>query len=68
VVHESGLAAGGCGRAVSETPYDLQRDFVKFDPPRNASLSAYGLAQFVALAAADSHFLTLLPKQATALS
>jgi sterol desaturase/sphingolipid hydroxylase (fatty acid hydroxylase superfamily) len=48
--------------------YDLGRDFVKFDPPRSASLSAYGLAQFVALAVANSHFLTLLPKQGTALS
>ncbi len=45
-------------------PYDPRVDFAKFDPPRHAWLSAYGLAQFIALAAANSHFLTLLPRQA----
>ena len=49
-------------------PYDPRVDFVKFDPPRNVALSAYGLVQFVALIAANSQFLALLPKQATALN
>jgi alkylglycerol monooxygenase len=47
-------------------PYDPRTDFVKFDPPRSALLSAYGLAQFAVLIAANSHFLALLPKQGTA--
>jgi alkylglycerol monooxygenase len=46
--------------------YDPKRDFVKFDPPRSVALSAYGLAQFLALMAANSHFLALLAKQPTA--
>jgi hypothetical protein len=49
-------------------PYDPRADFVKFDPPRNVSLSLYGLIQFVALIAANSQFLALLPKQSTALN
>jgi sterol desaturase/sphingolipid hydroxylase (fatty acid hydroxylase superfamily) len=47
-------------------PYDPRVDFVKFDPPRNVALSAYGLAQFIVLVAANSHFLFLLPKQPAA--
>ncbi|MGA2133530.1 MAG: hypothetical protein ABSH50_14645 [Bryobacteraceae bacterium] len=43
-------------------------DFVKYDPPRNALLSAYGLVQFVVLIGANSHFLALLPKQAAVLN
>jgi hypothetical protein len=49
-------------------PYDPRVDFVKFDPPRNVALSVYGLVQFVALIAANSQFLALLPKQAAALN
>jgi hypothetical protein len=45
--------------------YDLHRDFVKYDPPVSVSLSLYGFVQFVALLAANSHFLALLPKQST---
>jgi hypothetical protein len=48
--------------------YDPHLDFVKFDPPRNVALSLYGLVQFVALIAANSQFLALLPKQATPLN
>ena len=44
--------------------YDPRTDFMKYDPPRSALLSAYGLVQFAALIAANSHFLALLPKQA----
>jgi hypothetical protein len=43
--------------------YDPRRDFVKYHPPVSISLSVYGLVQFVALMAANSHFLALLPKQ-----
>jgi hypothetical protein len=49
-------------------PYDPRVDFAKFDPPRNTLLSAYGLIQFVALVAANSQFLALLPKQSAALT
>jgi hypothetical protein len=49
-------------------PYDPRVDFVKFDPPRNVALSAYGLVQFVVLIAANSQFLALLPKQPTSLN
>jgi hypothetical protein len=48
--------------------YDPHLDFVKYDPPRNALLSAYGLVQFVVLIGANSHFLALLPKQAAVLN
>lgn len=48
--------------------YGPHRDFVKFDPPRNTALSFYGLAQFVAVMAANSHFLALLPKQSLPLN
>jgi hypothetical protein len=49
-------------------PYDPRVDFVKFDPPRNVALSAYGFVQFVALIAANSQFLALLPRQAASLN
>ena len=39
---------------------------MKYDPAASVSLSLYGLVQFVALMAANSHFLALLPKQAMA--
>lgn len=42
--------------------YDPHRDFVRFDPPRGLAVSAYGLTQFIALIAANSHFLNVLPK------
>jgi sterol desaturase/sphingolipid hydroxylase (fatty acid hydroxylase superfamily) len=45
--------------------YDPRRDFVKYDPPVSVSLSLYGFVQFVALLAANSHFLALLPKEST---
>ncbi len=48
--------------------YDPHRDFVKFQPPVNLALSLYALLQFVALMAANSHFLALLPKQDTSLN
>jgi hypothetical protein len=48
--------------------YDPRVDFKKFDPQRSLSLSAYGLAQFTALVVANSHFLSLLPKQSNALN
>jgi hypothetical protein len=47
-----------------KSPYDPLRDFARFDPPRNLTLSCYALAQFVVLMAANSHFLALLPRQA----
>jgi sterol desaturase/sphingolipid hydroxylase (fatty acid hydroxylase superfamily) len=43
--------------------WDPRVDFVKYDPPRNTALSLYGLVQFIALVAANSQFLALLPKQ-----
>ena len=43
--------------------YDPHRDFVKYDPPCPLSLSIYALVQFLALMAANSHFLALLPRQ-----
>ena len=46
--------------------YDPYRDFVRFDPPRNLGLSIYACAQFLAVMAANSHFLALLPTQGTA--
>lgn len=48
--------------------YDPHRDFVKYDPQRNVSLSLYACAQFLALMAANSHFLALIPKQSTPLN
>jgi alkylglycerol monooxygenase len=48
--------------------YDPHRDFVKYDPPATVSLNLYGFMQFVALMAANSHFLALLPKQSAAWS
>ena len=46
-------------------PYDPTRDFARFDPPRSLALSFYVLVQFVAILAANSHFLALLPKQSS---
>jgi hypothetical protein len=48
--------------------YDLARDFVKFEPPVTPSLSLYVLVQFLALMAANSQFLALLPRQAAGLN
>jgi sterol desaturase/sphingolipid hydroxylase (fatty acid hydroxylase superfamily) len=47
-------------------PYDPQRDFQRFDPPRTPSLSIYVLVQFAAILIAHSHFLRVLPKQSPA--
>jgi hypothetical protein len=44
--------------------YDPRRDFERYDPPRSLSLSLYVLVQFSVLIGANSHFLTVLPKQA----
>ena len=46
-----------------KTPYDPYRDFSRYDPPRNLALSVYVSAQFLAIMAANSHFLALLPTQ-----
>ena len=46
-----------------KAPYDPHRDFCRFDPPRNLALSLYVCAQFLAILAANSHFLALLEKQ-----
>lgn len=43
--------------------YNPTRDFAKYDPPRHLALSLYVLTQFLALMAANSHFLAVLPKQ-----
>ena len=43
--------------------YDPSRGFSRYDPPRNLALSAYASVQFLALLAANSHFLSLLAKQ-----
>jgi len=48
--------------------YDLHRDFERFDPARNLSLSLYGFVQFVVLIAANSHFLGVLQKQDVSLN
>jgi len=48
--------------------YDPHRDFVRFDPPRSLALNVYALVQLAVLIGANSHFLALLPKQATWLS
>jgi alkylglycerol monooxygenase len=45
--------------------YDPSRDFSRYDPPRSLALSLYALAQFIAIMAANSHFLALLAKQGT---
>ena len=45
--------------------YDPYRDFSRFDPPRNLALSIYVSVQFLAIMAANSHFLALLAKQGT---
>lgn len=44
-------------------PYDPRRDFAKYDPPRGLALSVYVFTQFLVLMIANSHFLSLLPKQ-----
>jgi sterol desaturase/sphingolipid hydroxylase (fatty acid hydroxylase superfamily) len=49
-------------------PYDPRVDFVKFDPPRNVALSAYGLAQFTVLVVAFNQLLALLPKESVLLN
>ena len=46
-----------------KVPYDPYRDFSRFDPPRNLALSLYVSAQFLAIMAANSHFLALLARQ-----
>lgn len=46
-------------------PYDPHIDFDKFEPVRPTMLSIYALIQFVAIMAANSHFLSLLPNQST---
>jgi alkylglycerol monooxygenase len=46
-----------------KAPYDPTRDFSRYDPPRNLALSLYVSAQFLAIMAANSHFLALLEKQ-----
>jgi len=48
-----------------KTPYDPYRDFSRYDPPRNLALSLYASVQFLAIMAANSHFLALLAKQST---
>jgi alkylglycerol monooxygenase len=45
-----------------KAPYDPYRDFSRYDPPRNLALSLYVSAQFLAIMAANSHFLALLAK------
>lgn len=45
--------------------YDPHRDFVKYDPPRNTALSIYCLVQFAVIIAANSHWLSVIPKQGT---
>jgi len=45
--------------------YDPRRDFVRFDPPRSLGLNIYALVELAVLIAANSHFLALLPTQAT---
>ena len=47
-------------------PYDLARDFHKFDPVRSTALSAYGFVQFLAIIPANSHFLAVLKTQSHA--
>jgi sterol desaturase/sphingolipid hydroxylase (fatty acid hydroxylase superfamily) len=46
-----------------KTPYDPYRDFSRYDPPRNLALNVYVSVQFLAIMAANSHFLALLAKQ-----
>lgn len=42
--------------------YDPYRDFERFDPSRATILSLYVFVQFVALIAANSHFLRVVPR------
>jgi alkylglycerol monooxygenase len=46
-----------------KTEYDPYRDFSRYDPPRNLALSVYVSVQFLAILAANSHFLALLARQ-----
>jgi hypothetical protein len=46
-----------------KAPYDPYSDFSRYDPPRNLALSVYVSVQFLAIMAANSHFLALLAKQ-----
>ena len=46
-----------------KAPYHPSRDFSRYDPPRNLALSVYVSARFLAIMAANSHFLALLAKQ-----
>jgi sterol desaturase/sphingolipid hydroxylase (fatty acid hydroxylase superfamily) len=46
-----------------KTTYDPHVNFSRYDPPRNLALSVYASVQFLALMAANSHFLALLPEQ-----
>lgn len=48
--------------------YDPHVDFARYDPPRPGALSWYALAQFVALIAANSHFLAVLARQSMAMN
>lgn len=48
--------------------YDPRRDFERYDPPRSLALSVYAGLQFLALMAANSHFLASLPKQPAAVN
>jgi sterol desaturase/sphingolipid hydroxylase (fatty acid hydroxylase superfamily) len=43
--------------------YDPRRDFARFDQPRSLGLNLYALVQLAVLVGANSHFLTILPKQ-----
>jgi sterol desaturase/sphingolipid hydroxylase (fatty acid hydroxylase superfamily) len=42
-----------------KAPYDVHRDFAKYDPPRNLAISIYGLLQFLIILLANSHFLSI---------
>ena len=55
-------------RRFPKQPYDLHRDFQRFDTPRARSLSVYVLVQFTVILIAHSHFLAVLPKQSPALN
>ncbi len=46
-----------------KVPYDPYRDFSRYDPPRNLALNVYVSTQFLAIMAANSHFLALLATQ-----
>jgi len=48
-----------------KTEYLPERDFSRYDPPRNLALSIYASIQFLVVMAANSHFLSLLVKEGT---